>query len=73
VLEWANRTALLALGDPSAGLDAIAAASGGINAAPTEAGERAAWIGRTSEARNLVAFALSESFALVRERLGLEG
>jgi tetratricopeptide (TPR) repeat protein len=71
VLEWANRTALLALGDPRAGLDAIAAASGDAGGAPTEPKERAAWIARTSEARDLVAFALSEPFALARERAGL--
>jgi tetratricopeptide (TPR) repeat protein len=73
VREWTNRTALLALGDPSAALDAIAAAAGNASAAPTEPSERAAWIGGTSEARDLVAFALSESFALARERLGLAG
>ncbi|HEV3192353.1 MAG TPA: tetratricopeptide repeat protein [Polyangiaceae bacterium] len=72
VLQWANRTALLALGDLRAGLDAIAVATGSAGGAPTEPNERAAWIAGSSEARDLVAFALSEPFALARERLGLD-
>jgi hypothetical protein len=70
-MAWANRTALLAMGDPNAALDAIAAAGGLPEGAPRDPKERAAWIGRTPEARDLVAFGVSDAFAEARSRLGI--
>ena len=67
---WADRVALLALGDPGAALDAIAMAAG-QPAAPRDPAERATWIARTPEARDLVAFGVSDAFAEARARLGL--
>ena len=40
--------------------------------APPEPAERAAWIARTPEARDLVAFAVTDAFAEARARLGLD-
>jgi cellulose synthase operon protein C len=71
-LCWGNRVALLALGDPNAALDAIAAAGGLAAGAPQEPAERAAWIARTPEARDLVAFAVTDAFAEARARLGFD-
>jgi cellulose synthase operon protein C len=64
---------LLALGDPNAALDAIAAVGGLAEGAPQDPTARAAWIARTPEARDLVAFAVSDAFAEARARLGLDG
>jgi tetratricopeptide (TPR) repeat protein len=72
-LEWANRVALLALGDPNGALDAIARASGTLGGAPRESMARIAWIGRTAEAYDLVTFAVSEAFVMARSRLGIDG
>jgi tetratricopeptide (TPR) repeat protein len=79
-LAWANRVAFLALGDPNAALDAIASAgapgavgvAGPSKAAPRDPKERAAWVARTPEARDLVAFAVTDAFAEARARLGLD-
>ncbi|HEY5147760.1 MAG TPA: tetratricopeptide repeat protein, partial [Polyangiaceae bacterium] len=79
-LAWANRVALLALGDPNAALDAIASAgspgavgvAGPPRSAPRDPKERAAWVARTPEARDLVAFGVTEAFAEARARLGLD-
>ncbi len=79
-LAWANRVAFLALGDPNAALDAIASAgapgavgvAGPPKVAPREAKERAAWVARTPEARDLVAFGVTDAFAEARIRLGLD-
>jgi tetratricopeptide (TPR) repeat protein len=79
-LAWANRVALLALGDPNAALDAIASAgapgavgvAGPAKTAPRDPKERAAWIARTPEARDLVAFGVTDAFAEARARLGLD-
>jgi tetratricopeptide (TPR) repeat protein len=79
-LAWANRAAFLALGDPNAALDAIASAgapgvvgvAGPPRAAPRDAKERAAWVARTPEARDLVAFGVADAFAEARSRLGLD-
>jgi tetratricopeptide (TPR) repeat protein len=70
-LLWGDRVALLALGDPNAGLDAIATA-GGQQGAPRDPAERATWIARTPEARDLVAFGVTDAFAEARARLGLD-
>ena len=72
-LEWANRVALVALGDPNAALDSIAHASGTVSGAPREAMARAAWMDRTAQAHDLVTFAISEAFVLARSRLEIEG
>lgn len=71
VLLWGDRTALLAVGDPGAGLDAIARATGQAGA-PQDPAERATWIARTPEARDLVAFGVSDAFAEARARLGMD-
>lgn len=62
-VSWANRVALLALGDPAAALDAIAATAGLTAGAPKDPSERSVWIARTPEALDLVAFGVSEAFA----------
>ena len=69
-LTWANRAALLAVGDPSAALDAVAWGLG-QEALPTEREARAAWIARTQDARELLAFSVSEPYLEARRRLGL--
>ncbi len=71
-IAWANRVALLALGDPNAAIDAIAIAGGDVNGAPRDPKERAAWIARTPEACDLIAFAVTDAFAETRARLGLD-
>jgi tetratricopeptide (TPR) repeat protein len=68
---WANRVALLAIGDPGAALDAIAW-SKGEDAAPTGSEERAAWIARTAEARELMTFSVTDAYSEARTRLGLD-
>jgi hypothetical protein len=68
---WANRVALIAVGDPNAALDALAWARG-EDEAPTDSEERAAWIARTPEARDLMTFSVSEQYAEARSRLGLD-
>ena len=68
---WANRVALLAIGDPSGALEAIAWARG-EDAAPTEPEARAAWIARTPDARDLMAFSVTDGYAEARVRLGLD-
>jgi cellulose synthase operon protein C len=72
-VAWSNRVALLAVGDPSAAFDAIALISGIVEGAPRESRERGTWVSRTLEARDLVAFAVGDSFAQARFRLGLNG
>ncbi len=68
---WANRVALLAIGDPNGALDAIAW-SMGEEAAPRGSEERAAWIARTTEARELMTFSVSDAYSEARSRLGLD-
>jgi tetratricopeptide (TPR) repeat protein len=69
-LAWANRTALLAVGDPGAAIDAIAW-SLAEDGAPTGAEERAAWIARTVEVRELLVFSVSDAYSEARARVGL--
>ncbi len=71
-LAWGNRAALLATGDPNAALDAIAAAGGLPTGAPRDPKERHAWLSRVAEARDVVAFGLTEAFAEARARIGLD-
>lgn len=68
---WANRVALLAVGEPSAALDAIAWGLG-EDRAPAGSEERAAWIARHAEARDLMTFSVTDAYAEARARLGLE-
>jgi tetratricopeptide (TPR) repeat protein len=68
---WANRVALLAIGDPNGALDAIAW-SKGEEAAPRGPEERAAWIARTAEARELMTFSVTDAYSEARSRLGLD-
>ena len=68
---WANRVALLAVGDPNAALEALAWAKG-EDAAPRGPEERAAWIARTTEARELMTFSVTDGYAEARARLGLD-
>jgi tetratricopeptide (TPR) repeat protein len=70
-MAWANRTALLSTGDPNAALDAIAGSGGMPAGAPKDPKERATWLARTPEARDIIAFGLTEAFAEARAKLGL--
>jgi hypothetical protein len=76
-IAWANRTALLALGDPHRALDAIAASTSttgpsATRTVPADPKDRVAWIGRTPEARDLIAFGVTDAFVEARTRLGLD-
>jgi tetratricopeptide (TPR) repeat protein len=71
-LNWGNRTTLLALGDATGLLDAIAVAGGLPGGAPRDPKERAAWIQRTAEARDTIAFGVSDAFADARMRTGVD-
>jgi predicted Zn-dependent protease len=70
-LMWGNRVALLAMGDPNAALDAIASAAG-ASAAPRDLKDRATFITRTPEARDVVGFGVADAFAEARARLGMD-
>jgi hypothetical protein len=70
VATWANRVALLAIGDPSGALDAIAW-SKGEEEAPKDPEKRAAWIARTADARDLMTFSVTDAYQEARLRLGL--
>ncbi|AKT38058.1 tetratricopeptide repeat protein [Chondromyces crocatus] len=69
--SWGNRAALLASGDLNVAFTAIAWSGGHTNAPPAEGKERITWIGRNAEARDLIVFSVSDSFADARDRLGL--
>jgi hypothetical protein len=71
-LHWGNRVALLALGDATSLLDAIAIAGGLPNGSPRDPKERATWIQRTVEARDLIAFGVSDAFSEARARTGAD-
>jgi len=71
-LAWANRAALLGVGDPNAALDALAWTVGSKDGAPTDEAARAAWIGRTHEAKDLLIFSIGDSYAEARSRLDLK-
>lgn len=66
---FGNRTALLAIGDPVAGLTATAFASGDPSALPQGGRERVSWIARNAEARDLVVFSVGETYARARALL----
>ncbi len=69
-VAWANRVALLAVGDPGAAVEGIAW-SLGEEGAPSEPEARLAWIGRTVQVRELLAFSVSDTYNEARARLGL--
>jgi hypothetical protein len=71
VLAWANHAALLAIGDMGAALDGIAYGSGPRGGTPPPPEERAAWIARTPEAKELVAFSVGDGYTEARVRLGI--
>ncbi len=68
---WGNRTGLLALGDPNVALTGIAWANGQANMPPPSGKDRLTWIGRNTEARELIVFSVSDAYADARARLGL--
>jgi tetratricopeptide (TPR) repeat protein len=68
---WGARTALLATGDPSLALEGLGWTSGHPQGPPTEPGERLRWVGRSAEARDLLAFCVSDALAALRKRLGV--
>ena len=70
-LAWANRAALLGVGDPNAALDAIAWSQGNPDGAPADPTARAAWIGRNHEAKDLLIFSVGDGYAEARARLYL--
>jgi cellulose synthase operon protein C len=69
--SWANRVALLAVGDPNAALEAIAWDKNEARV-PTGSEERAAWIARHPEARELMTFSVTDTYAEARAQLGLD-
>lgn len=69
-VTWANRAALLAVGDPSVALEGLAWSMGQEGVPADEAG-RAAWIAKTADARDLLSFAASDALLEARKRLGL--
>ena len=71
ILSWANHAALLGVGDLGAALDGIAYGSGPRGGTPPPPAERGAWIGRTPEAKELVAFSVSDGYTEARIKLGI--
>ncbi|HEY2366213.1 MAG TPA: hypothetical protein VGH87_07510, partial [Polyangiaceae bacterium] len=71
VLAWANHTALLGIGDLGAALDALGYAQGPRGGDPAPADDRPNWIAKTPEAKDLVAFGVSDGYTEARSRLGL--
>jgi tetratricopeptide (TPR) repeat protein len=69
-MQWGNRAALLAVGDPSAALDAIAMSQGQARGAPRDAKERATWIGRAPEAKDIIQFSVNDAYGELRSRTG---
>ncbi|HEY3495142.1 MAG TPA: tetratricopeptide repeat protein [Polyangiaceae bacterium] len=69
--QWATRTAFLAVGSPLTAIRALALASGAT--LPAEGPERLRFIARHAEARDIAVFSVSEQYAEVRKRLGVEG
>ena len=72
-ISWADRVALLAVGDPSAALDGIAWSLGMNDGAPKDPERRAAWVLHTAEVRDLLVFAVGDAFVEARARAGVTG
>jgi hypothetical protein len=68
---WGNRAGLLAVGDLNVAITGIAWSGGHTNAPPATGKDRMTWIGRNAEARELVVFSVSDSYADARSRVGL--
>ena len=73
VNQWGNRTGLLALGNPTAALRAIALSLGQQGGMPAEGPDRIKWIVRHPEARGIAVFSVSEQYSEARRRLNLVG
>jgi hypothetical protein len=71
LLQWGDHAALLALGDPLAGLRALSMTSS--SPLPSEGADRLKWIVRNPEARDLAVFSVSEQYSDARRQLGLAG
>ncbi|MCL2724526.1 MAG: hypothetical protein FWD69_08830 [Polyangiaceae bacterium] len=69
-VAWANRVALMTVGDPAVALDAVAWTRG-EGGAPKDAEPRAAWIGYAAEARDLMMFSVTDAYIAARAMLGL--
>jgi tetratricopeptide (TPR) repeat protein len=69
--QWANRTALLAVGSPLTALRALALASSAE--LPAEGPDRLRWLGRHAEARDLAIFSVTDAYGEARKRLGVVG
>ena len=71
VNSWGSRAALLASGSLLAAIKGIAWAGGHPSGPPVSGAERATWIGRNADARELVVFTVSDAFLEARIRLGI--
>jgi len=71
-LAWADRAALLGVGDPNAALSALAWSLGAKDGAPVDPPARIAWIGRTHEVKDLLIFSIGDAYAEARARLALD-
>jgi cellulose synthase operon protein C len=69
--SWGSRAALLASGALLAAIKGIAWAGGHPSGPPVSGAERATWIGRNAEARELLVFTVSDAFLEARLRLGI--
>jgi hypothetical protein len=67
---WANRAALLAVGDPHAALEGIAWRHGHDHV-PLGAEERTGWLARHADARDLMTFSVTDAYMEARSRLGV--
>ncbi len=70
-IAWADRVALLAVGDPGAALDGIAWSLGMNDGAPKDLDRRAAWVLHTAEVRDLLVFGTSDPYAEARTKAGI--
>ncbi|WP_394849436.1 hypothetical protein LZC95_18560 [Pendulispora brunnea] len=71
VVSWADRTGLLAVGDPNAALEAIAWTLG-LSSVPSDPDERADWISKTPQAREIIGYSVSDGYAEARARSGMK-
>jgi hypothetical protein len=70
-IAWADRVALLSVGNPNAALDGIAWSLGMKDGAPKDPDARSAWVLHTAEARDLLVFAVGDAFAEARTKAGI--
>ncbi|MET0411815.1 MAG: hypothetical protein ABW217_11000, partial [Polyangiaceae bacterium] len=69
--SWGSRVALLGVGEPHIAFDSLWAASEQSGDPPATLQGRARWIAASDEARDLIGFALSDSYADARRLAGL--